>query len=67
MVFSPMGYNSLSFYQDFLVNAYFWILIGILFRLPHLALSPQFAAETAHSARPHFVRSVALPPVGLKG
>ena len=44
LVFFPLGYNSLSFYQDFLVNAYFWILTGILFRLPHLALSGQFAA-----------------------
>jgi hypothetical protein len=67
VLFFPMGYNSLLFYQDFLVNAYFWILIGILFRLPQLALSAQFAAETAQSSRPQFVRSVALPPVGLKG
>jgi hypothetical protein len=67
MLFFPIGYNSLVFYQDFLVNAYFWILIGILFRLPHLALSAPFAAETAQSSRPQFVRSVALPPVGLKG
>jgi len=66
LLFFPMGYNSLAFYQDFLVNAYFWMLIGILFRLPHLGLSAQFAAETAQS-RPHFVPSVALPPVGLKG
>jgi hypothetical protein len=47
LLFFPMGYTTFSFYQDFLVNAYFWILIGILFRLPHLALSAQFAAETA--------------------
>ena len=47
MVFFPMGYNSISFYQDFLVNAYFWILIGILYRLPNLALSTQFAAKPA--------------------
>jgi hypothetical protein len=66
VLFFPMGYNSLAFYQDFLVNAYFWILIGILFRLPHLGLSAEFAAETAKS-RPHFVPGVALPPVGLKG
>jgi hypothetical protein len=67
MVFFPMGYSGLTFYQDFLVNAYLWILIGILFRLPHLALSAQFAAETAQSSRPQFVRGVALPPVRLKG
>jgi hypothetical protein len=45
VLFFPMGYNSISFYQDFLVNAYFWILIGILYRLPSLALSAQFATE----------------------
>ncbi len=45
VVFFPMGYNSIAFYQDFLVNAYFWILVGILFRLPSLALSSQFATE----------------------
>ena len=54
LVFFPMGYSSLSFYQDFLVNAYFWILIGMLYRLPNLALSAQFAAgavETSKRAR----------------
>jgi hypothetical protein len=45
LVFFPMGYNSVSFYQDFLVNAYFWMLIGILFRLPKIAFSVQFASE----------------------
>jgi hypothetical protein len=45
LVFFPMGYNSIIFYQDFLVNAYFWILIGILFRLPSVALSAQLANE----------------------
>ena len=67
LIFFPIGYASLSFYQDYLVNAYFWILVGILYRLPHLALSAQFATETAQSAQPHFVRGVALPPAGLKG
>jgi len=50
LVFFPMGYNSVVFYQDFLVNAYFWILIGILFRLPTIAFSTQFANEL-HQAR----------------
>jgi hypothetical protein len=66
MLFFPIGYNSLVFYQDFLVNAYFWILIGILFRLPHLALSAQFTAETAQAPQPAFVRDVALPTIGAK-
>lgn len=45
LIFFPLGYAGLVFYQDFLVNAYFWILVGILFRLPSLALSAQFAIE----------------------
>jgi len=44
LVFFPVGYNSIAFYQDFLVNAYFWILVGILYRLPSMALSAQFNA-----------------------
>ena len=40
----PMGYTSLVAYQDFVMNAYFWLLLGILFRLPSIALSSQFAA-----------------------
>jgi hypothetical protein len=45
LVFFPMGYTNMIFYQDFLVNAYFWILLGILFRLPKLAASPESAAD----------------------
>jgi hypothetical protein len=55
LLFFPIGYNSIVFYQDFLVNAYFWILIGILYRLPSIALSAQFAADPAPVSR--FVRS----------
>ena len=47
LIFFPIGYNSLMFYQDFLVNAYLWLLLGMLFKLPHLALSAQFAADGA--------------------
>jgi hypothetical protein len=45
--FFPMGYTSIIFYQDFVVNAYLWILLGVLFRLPKLALSAQFAPVVA--------------------
>jgi hypothetical protein len=51
LVFFPMGYNSIAFYQDFLVNAYFWILVGILYRLPRLALSSQFSVEPKSVSR----------------
>ena len=35
----PMTFVSINGYQDFILNAYLWLLLGILFRLPKLALS----------------------------
>ena len=40
----PMTYAGLSPYQDYVLNAYLWLLVGILLRLPTLAFSVQFAA-----------------------
>ncbi len=37
LLFFPMTFVSFSAYQDFVINAYFWLLMGILFRLPALA------------------------------
>jgi hypothetical protein len=59
LIFFPMGYNSLTFYQDFLVNAYFWILIGILYRLPSLALSAQFDVQARKAES--VARTLSLP------
>ncbi len=42
----PMTFNGLQPYQDFVLNAYLWLLLGILFRLPTLALSAQYAAAS---------------------
>jgi len=39
----PMTFNGMQAYQDFVLNAYLWLLLGILFRLPTLAVSEQFA------------------------
>lgn len=39
----PMTFQGLAAYQDFILNAYFWLLLGILFRLPKLALSADLA------------------------
>jgi len=33
----PMGYIGFVVYQDYIMNAYLWILLGILYRLPDLA------------------------------
>jgi len=40
----PITYTGMAPYQDFVLNAYLWLLLGILFRLPTLAFSAQFAA-----------------------
>jgi hypothetical protein len=46
----PMTFASLVAYEDFVMNAYLWLLLGILFRLPRLALSVEFgdSEKTAH-------------------
>lgn len=43
----PITYAGMAPYQDFVLNAYLWLLLGILFRLPTLAVSAQFAAAQA--------------------
>lgn len=42
----PLTFNGLRPYQDFVLNAYLWLLLGILFRLPSLALSAQYATAS---------------------
>lgn len=39
----PITYAGMQPYEDFVLNAYLWLLLGILFRLPTLAASAQFA------------------------
>jgi hypothetical protein len=41
----PATFGGMAAYEDFLLNAYFWLLLGLLFRLPTLALSAQFAVN----------------------
>lgn len=37
----PFVYGSLVAYQNYLNNAYLWLLFGILFKLPELLSQPQ--------------------------
>ena len=37
----PMTFTGMQQYQDFILNSYLWLLLGILFRLPKLALAAQ--------------------------
>lgn len=39
----PITFAGIQAYEDFVMNAYLWLLLGILFRLPSLTVSPQFA------------------------
>ncbi len=40
----PLTFAGMQAYQDFILNAYLWLLLGVLFRLPKLALDARFAA-----------------------
>ncbi len=40
----PLTFNGMQPYEDFVLNAYLWLLLGVLFRLPTLAVSVQCAA-----------------------
>jgi hypothetical protein len=39
----PMSFYGFIAYQDFVMNAYFWLLLGILFRLRMVARTPEFS------------------------
>jgi len=41
----PFTYGTLVFYQNFVLNAYLWVLVGILFRLPFLGSGQGQAAR----------------------
>jgi hypothetical protein len=47
----PMTFTGIQGYQDFILNSYLWLLLGILFRLPKLTLDAEFSA-TAAAAQP---------------
>jgi hypothetical protein len=49
----PATFGGIQPYEDFLLNAYFWLLLGVLFRLPTIALSAQFAAEARTAQLQH--------------
>jgi hypothetical protein len=47
----PITFTGSQGYQDFIMNAYLWLLLGVLFRLPKMALSEQFSMQNALPAR----------------
>ncbi len=48
----PFTFQGMQAYQDFVMNAYLWLLLGILFRLPKLALTAQ--SSVAPATQPAF-------------
>jgi hypothetical protein len=53
-VFLPLTYGGIQAYEDFLMNAYLWLLLGLLFKLPGLALTAQSTANAQTSqVQPH--------------
>jgi hypothetical protein len=44
----PFSFNGMAPYQNYVMNAYLWLLVGVLFRLPHLARTPQSVPHTLH-------------------
>jgi hypothetical protein len=47
----PMTFSAMTPYQDFIMNAYMWLLLGVLFRLPKLALSASQADLPSQQSR----------------
>ncbi len=62
LILIPITYAGMATYQDFVMNAYLWLLLGILFRLPTLAASAQFAApEAGFQFRPSLQKPLQQP------
>jgi hypothetical protein len=41
LLFIPFTFGGIMAYEDFVLNAYLWLLLGILFRLPNIAISEE--------------------------
>jgi len=48
----PNTFGGLSWYQNYICNAYLWLLVGILFRLPDLLGQPQPGAVDVSRYKP---------------
>ena len=48
----PATFGGMQPYEDFLLNAFLWLLLGILWRLPELAASADSTAMKSPSAQP---------------
>jgi hypothetical protein len=48
----PFTFQGMQAYEDFVLNAYMWLLLGILFRLPKLAQVSQLAQAAQNPSSP---------------
>ena len=48
----PFMVGGIQAYEDFVLNAYLWFLLGVLFRLPHIKVSAELEAAQLASALP---------------
>jgi hypothetical protein len=63
----PAAFAGIQAYEDFLLNAYFWLTLGILFRLPSLKLAapadPKKSGERRSALRAAFLNLRPRPTV----
>ena len=52
LMLGPFMAGGIQAYEDFVLNAYLWLLLGILFRLPHIKLSTELDAARLAAAQP---------------
>jgi hypothetical protein len=52
LVLVPLSYIVFANYQDYVLNAYLWLFLGILFRLPELAAETAQTESAAQAASP---------------
>ncbi|MBS1840387.1 MAG: hypothetical protein JST77_06010 [Acidobacteria bacterium] len=50
LLFYPATFAGIQAYEDFVLNAYLWLLLGILFRLPGIKLSAELDAARLSAA-----------------
>lgn len=58
----PFSYGGMAPYENYVLNAYLWLLIGVLFRLPHLAGNSQ----AVKPRRRHLSSGLSLHMANLK-
>jgi hypothetical protein len=64
----PMTFAAIQAYEDFVLNCYLWLMIGILFRLPTLQLAAQQVALATQSSSASSTHRFAFqrPPIAPK-